>query len=170
MEPCWLDFGRSKNFDVRCNCRQKSKFSYFVKAAGKRDPKSFKRSPPERPERAQERPKKPQERLRAAQRRLPSGLGGQLGPTLRPKATRFLTSSGMISHPQGAIFVQFVFSGKRLQNDPCLQGDCLADKPPPNRPTHWKLLLPRPASRPFPLNCQISTATDRSLTDRWIDG
>ena len=31
------------------------------------------------------------------------------------------------------------------------------------RPTHWKLLLPRPASRPFPLNCRISTATDGKL-------
>ena len=100
----------SKNLDFRYNCRQKSRRSCFFKAVRKRDPKNSQRNLPggqndarERPERAQERPKKP----KSAQEPPKVGfraVGGQLGPTWRPKALRGLQEA--IFEPQRDDFPQ----------------------------------------------------------------
>ena len=160
-----------KHLDFRCNCRQKSWSSLFFKAAGKRDPKSCTknlpggqndpRAPRESPGAAREAPRQelpevPQERPRAAQSRLPSGLGGHLEPTLRPKVPR-RPPGGCFGAPakgfptlRGLRFVNFPLSGKRLQNDPCFQADCLVGKPPPNRPTQLETLAAQARVATFP--------------------
>ena len=71
----WTPRG-GKYLDFRCNCRQKSGFSWFSKRLQKRYPKGSKRRPPggenapqERPGSAQERPKRRQDRARSGQER-----------------------------------------------------------------------------------------------------
>ena len=98
----WTPRGRP-NLDFRCNCRRKSRFSYFSNGVGKRDPKSSQRRPlgdengsQERPGRAQEAPRERQERPRATQERPESRPRGQKKEERTQNRILFIRSCGPI--------------------------------------------------------------------------
>ena len=92
------------------------------------------RRPQGRPKRFQDDPKRRQERPksapRAAQVRLPSGLGGQMGPTWRRRAVRrapgghFGPSTVRFSTLRGAIFAWFSTHRKACSKLACGQSLC----------------------------------------------
>ena len=111
----WTPRG-GKYLDFRCNCRQKSRFSWFSKRLQKRYPKGSKRRPPggenapqERPGSAQERPKRRQDRPRSRQerpRRAPRAA--QETKKRNKKGDHFrLRSSGGPGSPLGATLERF---------------------------------------------------------------
>ena len=143
MEPLLLDFepGVAKIWIFATTVVKNVGVPSFSKPPEKETQKAQKEPPWD-----QEPPEVPQERPRAAQSRLPSGLGGQLGPTWRPKAPRRLPGSHFGSPAKrfptlrGISIVNFALSGKLLQNDACFQADCSVGKPRTNRPTQLETL------------------------------
>ena len=118
MEPFGLDFGPprgGKNLDFRCNCRQKSRFSWFSKRLQKRCPKGSKRRPPggenapqERPGSAQERPKRRQDRPRSRQERPRRPRVAQEAKKRNKQGDHFrLRSPGGPGSPLGATLERF---------------------------------------------------------------
>ena len=139
--------------DLSCARRSGYRPAYVPRAGRSLAGRAFfgRPDPPKRrqkaPRRSQEPPEPPKVGFRAA--------WAATWGTWRPKAPR--------RPPGGHVGVSFFpLSGKRLQNN--------ASRPIVWSASHrltgrrnWKLLLPRPASRPFQLNCRISTATDGKL-------
>ena len=123
----------------------------LFKAAGKRDPnaprnlqggtgpradRSAPRAPKSRPKSTSERqpPGGFQKAISEPQQKAPPvGVMSIIYIRIRIRRKR-------ISHPSGNDFRTIAILRKRLQYDPCFQGDCVADKPPPNRPTQLETL------------------------------
>ena len=92
------------------------------------------RDAPGRLKRLQDSPKGRQERPkgapRAAQSQHPSGLGGQMKPTLRPRAllrppgTHFGPPAGRFSAFRGVIFIQLETFRRACSKPPCVQSLC----------------------------------------------